>query len=102
MKKRGIKWVFIGPVDNILVKMVDPIFAGICQDKNVLAGGKSIIKGYPEERVGVFCKKDGKPDVIEYTEISKEMSEMKNEKGELVYSESHINCNLFNINIIYL
>ena len=80
MKKRGIKWVFIGPVDNILVKMVDPIFAGICQDKNVLAGGKSIIKGYPEERVGVFCKKDGKPDVIEYTEISKEMSEMKNEK----------------------
>ena len=100
MKKRGIKWVFIGPVDNILVKMVDPIFAGICQDKNVLAGGKSIIKGYPEERVGVFCKKDGKPDVIEYTEISKEMSEMKNEKGELVYSESHINCNLFNINII--
>ena len=80
--------------------MVDPIFAGICQDKNVLAGGKSIIKGYPEERVGVFCKKDGKPDVIEYTEISKEMSEMKNEKGELVYSESHINCNLFNINII--
>lgn len=100
MKQRGIKWVFIGPVDNVLIKMVDPIFIGICQDKNVLAGGKSIIKAYPEERVGVFCKKDGKPDVIEYTEISKEMSEMKNDKGELVYAESHINCNMFNIDII--
>lgn len=100
MKQKGIKWVFIGPVDNILIKMVDPIFIGICQDKNVLAGGKSIIKAYPEERVGVFCKKDGKPDVIEYTEISKEMSEMKNDKGELVYAESHINCNMFNIDII--
>lgn len=100
MKQRGIKWVFIGPVDNVLIKMVDPIFIGICQDKNVLAGGKSIIKAYPEERVGVFCKKDGKPDVIEYTEISKEMAEMKNDKGELVYAESHINCNLFNIDII--
>lgn len=100
MKQRGIKWIFIGPVDNILIKIVDPIFIGICQDKNVLAGGKSIIKAYPEERVGVFCKKDGKPDVIEYTEISKEMSEMKNKDGELVYAESHINCNLFNINII--
>lgn len=100
MKQRGIKWVFIGPVDNVLIKMVDPIFIGICQDKNVLAGGKSIIKAYSEERVGVFCKKDGKPDVIEYTEISKEMAEMKNKKGELVYAESHINCNLFNIDII--
>ena len=100
MKQRGIKWVFIGPVDNVLIKMVDPIFIGICQDKNMLAGGKSIIKAYPEERVGVFCKKDGKPDVIEYTEISKEMAEMKNDKGELVYAESHINCNMFNIDII--
>ena len=100
MKQRGIKWVFIGPVDNVLIKMIDPIFIGICQDKNVLAGGKSIIKAYPEERVGVFCKKDGKPDVIEYTEISKEMAEMKNDKGELVYAESHINCNVFNIDII--
>ncbi len=100
MKQRGIKWVFIGPVDNVLIKMVDPIFIGICQDMNVLAGGKSIIKAYPEERVGVFCKKNGKPGVIEYTEISKEMSEMKNDKGELVYAESHINCNMFNIDII--
>lgn len=100
MKQRGIKWVFIGPVDNVLIKMIDPIFIGICQDKNVLVGGKSIIKAYPEERVGVFCKKDGKPDVIEYTEISKELAEMKNDKGELVYAESHINCNVFNIDII--
>ena len=100
MKQRGIKWVFIGPVDNVLIKMIDPIFIGICQDKNVLAGGKSIIKAYPEERVGVFCKKSGKPDVIEYTEISKEMAEMKNDRGELVYAESHINCNMFNIDII--
>ncbi len=100
MKKRNIKWGFIGPVDNVLVKMVDPIFIGLCEDRKVLAGGKSIIKAYPEEKVGVFCKKQGKPSVIEYTEISKEMSEMKNNKGELVYAESHINCNLFNIEAI--
>ena len=100
MKQRGIKWAFIGPVDNVLVKMVDSLFVGICEEKKVLAGGKSIIKAYPEEKVGVFCKKNGKPSVIEYTEISKEMSEMKNEKGELVYGESHINCNIFHIDII--
>lgn len=100
MKQKGIKWAFIGPVDNILVKMVDPIFVGLCENKKVLAGGKSIIKAYPEERVGVFCKKNKKPSVIEYTEISKEMAEMKNEKGDLLYGESHINCNLFHIEAI--
>ena len=100
MRKRNVKWAFIGPVDNVLVKMVDAIFVGLCEDKNVLAGGKSIIKAYPEERVGVFCKKNEKPSVIEYTEISKEMSEMTDERGSLVYGESHINCNIFNIDAI--
>lgn len=100
MKQKRIKWVFIGPVDNILVKMVDPIFIGVCEEKKVLAGGKSIIKAYPEEKVGVFCKKQEKPSVIEYTEISKEMAEMKDEKGNLAYGESHINCNLFHMDAI--
>ena len=100
MKQKGIKWAFIGPVDNILVKMVDECFIGLCEERKVLAGGKSIIKAYPEEKVGVFCKKNGRPSVIEYTEISKEMSEMTNENGELVYGESHINCNLFSIEAI--
>lgn len=100
MRKRNIKWAFIGPVDNVLVKMVDAIFIGLCEDKKVLAGGKSIIKAYPEERVGVFCKKNERPSVIEYTEISKEMSEMTDEKGELIYGESHINCNIFHIEAI--
>lgn len=100
MKQRGIKWVFIGPVDNVLVKMVDAMFIGICEEKKVLAGGKSIIKAYPEEKVGVFCKKKGKPTVIEYSEISKEMAEMTDDKGNLVYGESHINCNLFHMDAI--
>ncbi len=100
MKKRGIKWAFFGPVDNVLVKMVDPIFVGLCEKNKVLAGGKSLIKAYPEEKVGVFCKKQGKPSVIEYTEISEEMAQKRDEKGNLVYGESHINCNLFHIQAI--
>ena len=100
MQARGIKWAFIGGVDNILAKMVDPVFVGLTKDKNVLAGGKSLVKACPEEKVGVFCKKNGKPSVIEYTEISKEMSEEKDQNGELKYGESHILCNLFNIDAI--
>lgn len=100
MKNRGVEWAFIGPVDNVLVKMVDPVLLGIMIDKNVLAGGKSVVKANPSERVGVFCKRNGKPGVVEYTEISKEMAEQVDENGSLVFGESHINCNLFNIEAI--
>ena len=100
MKARGIEWAFIGPVDNVLVKMVDPILLGIMIDNKVLAGGKSTVKANASEKVGVFCKRNGKPGVVEYTEISKEMAERVNEKGELVFAESHLNCNMFNVKAI--
>ena len=100
MKELGIEWVFIGGVDNCLVKMVDPILMGIAIDKGVTAAGKSVVKANPHEKVGAFCKKNGKPSVVEYTEISDEMAEAKDENGELLYGESHILCNLFSISAI--
>lgn len=97
MKQKGIEWIFIGPVDNPLVKMVDEILIGIAKEKNVLEVGKSLVKINPKEKVGVFCKKNGRPSVIEYTEITNEMANAVDENGNLVYGESHINCNMFNI-----
>ena len=80
--------------------MVDPLLTGIAIDKNFLAAGKSVVKNNPKEKVGVFCKKNNKPSVIEYTEITDEMAEKVDENGELLYGESHILCNLFNIKAI--
>lgn len=100
MKEKGVEWAFIGPVDNVLVKMVDPVLLGIMIDKRAPAGGKSVVKANPSEKVGVFCKRNGKPGVVEYTEISQEMSERVDENGELVFGESHINCNMFSVDAI--
>ncbi len=100
MKELGIEWVFIGGVDNCLVKMVDPVLMGIAIDKNVTAAGKSVVKDNPYEKVGAFCKKNGKPSVVEYSEMTKQMAEATDENGELLYGESHILCNLFNISAI--
>ncbi len=100
IKKKNIEWIFIGPVDNPLVQMTDELMLGLAIEKNAMAVGKSIVKLNPEEKVGVFCKKNNNPSVVEYTEITKEMSEMRDDNGELLYGESHINCNLFNIKAI--
>lgn len=97
MKNRKIEWIFIGPVDNPLANMADEIFIGIAKDKNILAAGKSLIKANPSEKVGVFCKKNKKPSVIEYTEITDELANATDEFGNLIYAESHMNCNMFNI-----
>ena len=92
MQNKGIEWVFIGGVDPVLI--------GLSIERNVLAAGKSVVKANPHEKVGVFCKKDGKPSVIEYSEISNELAEAVDEKGELLFGESHILCNQFNIKIL--
>lgn len=97
MKTRGIEWVFISGVDNVLAGLVDPIAVGLAIAEGTLATGKSVVKRSPTEGVGVFCKRNGRPYVIEYTEITDEMAYAKDSNGELLYGESHILTNLFNI-----
>jgi len=100
MKKRGIEWVFIGSVDNLLIKYVDTLLLGLEIEKGSKVATRTIIKNDPYENVGVLCKKNGKVKVIEYTEIPEKMRLAVNSDGEIKYGESHIMCNLFNIEAI--
>lgn len=100
MKERGINWIFIGGVDNAILKMADTTLLGMAIDKNVQIASKSVVKASPHERVGVFCKMNGHPKVIEYTELPEKMAEEVDNNGELKFGESHIMCNLFTIDAI--
>lgn len=100
MKSKNIKWIFIGSVDNLLVKYVDTLLLGLAIKQNVNIATRTVIKNSPNERVGVLCKKNGKVKVIEYTEVPEEMVVATDEAGELLYGESHIMCNLFSLEAI--
>lgn len=100
MKKKGIKWVFIGSVDNALLNMADPMLLGLTKKRGTEIASKTIVKNSPYEKVGVFCKKNGKPGVIEYSEIPESLIEEVDEHGELMYGESHIMCNLYTLDAI--
>ena len=100
MKDKGIKWVFIGGVDNALLKMADVTLLGMAIDKNVQIASKSVVKANPHEKVGVFCRMNGHPKVIEYAELPEKMAEEVDDNGELKYGESHIMCNLYTIDAI--
>lgn len=100
MKKKNIKMIFISGVDNVLAKLVDPEFIGATIINNKESAGKSVVKAYAEEKVGVYCKKNDKIGMIEYTEITSEMASARDEKGEFLYGESNILCNLFDIKVL--
>ena len=97
MTKKDIKWIFVGGVDNILLNIVDPILTGITIKQGNQIASKSVVKKDPKERVGVFCKNNGKPGIIEYTELPEEMAEKMDENGELYFGEVNIIGHLFSL-----
>ena len=97
MKEDGIEWIFVGGVDNILLKIVDPVLTGLTITENNLISSKSVVKKNAKERVGVFCKLNGVPKVIEYTELPEKMAEEIDSNGQLMYGEVNILSHLFNI-----
>lgn len=97
MKKNNIKWIFVGGVDNILLKIVDPVLTGLTIKENNKISSKSVVKTNPKEKVGVFCKIAGKPKVIEYTELPEDMACKRDENNELVFGEVNILSHLYSI-----
>ena len=97
MKEKGIKWIFVGGVDNVLLKMADVTFLGMTKDLGYEIASKSVVKANPHERVGAFYKINGRPKIIEYAELPEKMAEEVDENGELKYGESNIMCHLYTI-----
>lgn len=96
-KKAGIEWFNIFAVDNVLQRICDPVFVGatILEKKNV--GAKVVRKATPDEKVGVLCLEDGKPSIVEYYELTEEMANETDSRGERVYNFGVILNYLFNL-----
>lgn len=81
MKKRGIEHIHAYCVDNCLVRVADPVFIGFSASKKVDIATKVVRKRSATESVGLILLKNGKPDVVEYSEIDKETAEAKDPKN---------------------
>src|SRR5690606_7752930 len=95
MKRRGIDWLFFYSVDNALVRVCDPEFLGFALASGLPAASKAVTKASPGERVGVFCLRDGRPSVIEYSEMSPAMCAARDEAGGLLHGAANIAVHLF-------
>lgn len=85
MKEKGVEWLNVFAVDNVLQQIADPVFVGATILSGMVSGAKVVRKVDPYERVGALCLEDGKPSIIEYYELTPEMAEAKGENGSLLY-----------------
>lgn len=101
LEKHKIKWVFFGGIDNILLKNVDPLFLGLTITNNIEIASKSIFKKEPLEKTAVYCRKNGKPSILDYCDISLELSESKiTNTDTYLYREANMLSHIMSINAI--
>ena len=101
LKESGAKWLNNFAVDNVLQQIADPVFFGATLKGGYEVGGKVIRKVDPYEKVGVMCKKDGHPSVIEYIDLTEEMARATDENGERLYNFGVIFNYLFSLDMLY-
>lgn len=93
----GIEWFNVFAVDNVLQRIADPCFIGATIQKGCVVGAKVVRKNAPDEKVGVMCLEDGKPSIVEYYELTDELMNAKDEKGEPAYNFGVILNYLFKV-----
>lgn len=104
MRRRGIEEVFYFQVDNVLLKMCDPLFLGYHLAANAEMSAKVCSKRDPDEKVGVIGKvcENGKSrlQVIEYSDMSSADKEARYADGTLKYNAGSIAIHLFKTDFI--
>lgn len=97
IEREGIEWLNVFGVDNVLQRICDPVFIGATVLSSCKCASKVVKKTCPEERVGVLCEQGGKPAIVEYYEMSPELSTKKERGGELTFRYGVTLNYLFNV-----
>ncbi|KRF13621.1 UTP--glucose-1-phosphate uridylyltransferase [Paenibacillus sp. Soil787] len=100
LKRRGVEWLFYYNVDNALIRVADPLFVGAAAHHNHPIATKVAEKAYPEEKVGILCLKDGRPAVVEYMDLPKELMYETDSSGHLTYGLGNLSIHLFRTDFI--
>lgn len=97
IRDKGVEWLNVFAVDNVLQRIADPVFVGATILSGRVCGSKVVRKVSPHERVGAMCLENGKPSIVEYYELTDEMAEARDEKGTLLYGFGVILNYLFRV-----
>jgi len=83
MKSDGVELISYFQVDNPLVSIVDPVFLGLHSLQKAEMSARMLPKTGPFEKLGNFCTVNGRLEIIEYSDMPKELAESRNPDGSL-------------------
>jgi len=95
LEREGVEHLSYFQVDNPLVPPLDPVFLGA----HAGAGGapssrqfssKMVAKAAASEKVGVFARRDGKTQVVEYSDMPETLSNATDGNGKLRFEAGSV------------
>jgi UDP-N-acetylglucosamine/UDP-N-acetylgalactosamine diphosphorylase len=90
MEAEGIEEIAYFQVDNVLVRIPDPVFLGYHAEAGAEMSSKAVRKASPEEKVGIIGMRNGKVGVIEYSDLGPEDTAARGPDGKLKYWAGNI------------
>lgn len=83
MRQMGVRTLFYFQVDNPMVQIADPAFLGLHREAGAEMSFKVIERTSPGEKLGVVVRVDGRPQVIEYSDLPEELAGRREPEGRL-------------------
>jgi UDP-N-acetylglucosamine/UDP-N-acetylgalactosamine diphosphorylase len=83
MAEEGITTIFYLQVDNPLIAIGDPGFVGAHRRAGAEISSKVVRKADPAEKVGLVVLRDGRQEMIEYSDLPDELAERRSPDGGL-------------------
>ncbi len=98
LAEKGVQYVFLYSVDNALCRICDPAFIGALASEGMsMSASKVVPKAGPNEKVGIFALQNGKPGVVEYSDLPENYRDMTNADGSLTFDGGNIAIHLFKL-----
>ena len=86
----GVEELFHFQVDNPLVTVPDPVFLGFHRRARADVSSKVMEKSSPGEKIGVIAEIDGRPGVVEYSDLDDALREERDAGGRLRFAQGSI------------
>ena len=83
MRDQGVQTLFYFQVDNPLVQIAEPSFIGLHREAGAELSFKVVERLTPEEKLGAIVSINGRPQVIEYTDLPPELAGRRVPEGAL-------------------
>lgn len=86
LTRAGVAHLSYVQVDNPLVRIADPVFLGLhiaAPDSSAEMSSRMLPKASPDEKVGVFCRDNGRLRIVEYSDLPEELAHQREPDGAL-------------------